>query len=529
MPFSKLDQFINDIWEVNQTLSETIRLENGYPYFISLVFIKLMNETATHKILANKHLLIKQILEQPEHLILDKLNQCLAELDNLNFLLPTQASNQKSKDRAMSNQLLSNIDFRQALPLDLAKANKLFRAMLQSLHQIPSPNKNSSPQMLCEVFLTIIDRVNSTIPDVAIFYTPTAISGLVQQLIQPTGKESIYDPACGTSSLMIKVAEFSQYKREKMDLPHFFGEEAKQQIGAIAKMNFILHGINHFEINIGNSLSAPAYKESKNQLRQFDVVVSAPPFKIDHWRETEHFQDNLNRFNLGLPPANKADFAFLLHGLASLKKHQGRMAIISPQGILFRGEQEKLIRTQLIENNFIDCIINLPPKSFYQRNINAAILILRKDKRNKEILFINAENYFTPSKRLNTFDDKQILKISKIYHDFCNSQINKQLQYHKKTVQFQAKTTEISGQYLYQIQSSLSGDQQASMPDYCIATHTVIKQNDYNLNPPLYFGTKKLSNKNIRELMKSRKQLKASLNKIDLDIQQLLSKLGQND
>jgi type I restriction enzyme M protein len=247
------------------------------------------------------------------------------------------------------------------------------------------------------------------------FYTPRTVSEIISKIVtigHTEGKEQIrtvFDPALGSGSLLLTVAD-----QVNGDLPiSYHGQELNTTTFNLARMNLMLHGVSYEDINVRNGDSLDADWPTEEPY-QFDTVVMNPPYSA-HWENDEaRLSDPRFRDFGALAPKTKADYAFLLHGLYHLKP-SGTMGIVLPHGVLFRGAKEGIIRKQLIEKNMIDAVIGLPANIFYSTSIPTLIMILKKDKTNEDILFIDASNDFTKGKNQNVLTSDNIDKIIETY------------------------------------------------------------------------------------------------------------------
>ena len=179
-------------------------------------------------------------------------------------------------------------------------------------------------------------------------------------------------------------------------------------------MNMYLHEIgDEAKIEWGDTIKEPKFTD-KGELRKFDVVVANPPFSLDKWGEEIALNDKYNRFEFGVPPKSKGDLAFLLHMINSMKEN-GITAVVMPHGVLFREAGEGFIREKIIENNLIDTIIGLPPNLFYGTSIPACIIVLKNNRKNKDIFFIDASEEYDKGKRQNKLREEDISKILTAY------------------------------------------------------------------------------------------------------------------
>ena len=242
------------------------------------------------------------------------------------------------------------------------------------------------------------------------FYTPPEVSELMAEIMDMNEGEEACDPACGSGSLLMKCGRRVQAKfgSKKYAL---YGQESIGSTWALAKMNMFLHGEDNHRIEWGDTIRNPKLLDGDDKLKHFDVVVANPPFSLDKWGHDTASADKFSRFRRGLPPRTKGDYAFILHMVETMKPRTGRMAVVVPHGVLFRGSSEGLIRRKLIEENLLDCVIGLPEKLFYGTGIPAAILILRKGKPDRDVLFIDASREFKSGKNQNQLTREHLDKI----------------------------------------------------------------------------------------------------------------------
>ncbi len=251
------------------------------------------------------------------------------------------------------------------------------------------------------------------------FYTPPEVSLLLTQLLQPQRGNRIGDPACGSGSLLIKMGQAVPANAKGERDVSLYGMEANGATWALCKMNMFLHGFDQARVEWCDTLRSPALVE-KDALMKFDVVVANPPFSLDKWGDIKDPKDDkpYNRFHRGVPPKSKGDYAFISHMIETTVADTGKVGVICPHGVLFRGGQEGVIRRKLIEENLLDAVIGLPANLFYGTGIPAAILIFdrgRTAKKRKEVLFIDASREFAQEKRQNRLRDDDLARIVKTY------------------------------------------------------------------------------------------------------------------
>ena len=250
------------------------------------------------------------------------------------------------------------------------------------------------------------------------FYTPAEVSRVIAQLLgvrraSTTAQTTVYDPTCGSGSLLLKVAEEAAHGRRDVRVP-LYGQEKDNATAGLARMNMILHDYATAEIRQGNTLASPLFLKG-DSLDTFDYVVANPPFSDKRWNtglDPEH--DPYDRFTpYGVPPQKQGDYAYLLHILRSLRP-TGKGACILPHGVLFRGGAEGAIRRNLVQRGYIKGIIGLPPNLFFGTGIPACIVVLEKEgaAARKGIFLIDASNGFRkegPKNRLRAQDIHKIV------------------------------------------------------------------------------------------------------------------------
>lgn len=247
------------------------------------------------------------------------------------------------------------------------------------------------------------------------FFTPQYVSKLIAQLAlygQPSVNK-IYDPACGSGSLLLQAKkQFDEHLIEE----GFFGQEINHTTYNLARMNMFLHNINYdkFDIALGDTLLNPQYGNEK----PFDAIVSNPPYSVNWVGSDDPTLINDDRFAPAgvLAPRSKADFAFVLHSLSYLSA-RGRAAIVCFPGIFYRGGAEQKIRKYLVDNNYIETVIALPPNLFYGTSIAVNILVLSKNKTENKTQFIDAggEDFFKKETNNNVLTDEHIAKIIDLF------------------------------------------------------------------------------------------------------------------
>ncbi|MCT2062219.1 type I restriction-modification system subunit M [Dietzia cinnamea] len=257
------------------------------------------------------------------------------------------------------------------------------------------------------------------------YYTPRSVVGLLVSILDPREGESIYDPACGTGGMLIEVIKHVEETggNAKTLLGKLYGQEKVLTTSAIAKMNLLLHGIDDFNIAKGDTLRDPAFFTG-TRLAQFDCVVANPPFSLKKWGHEEWGDDKWGRNSLGgVPPKGYADWAWVQHMIKSAMPGTGRIAVVLPQGALFRQGAEAKIRSHVLKSHLVEAVIGLGPNLFYGTGLAACILVLRKNRAEEhrgQVLFINAENLFKRGRNQNFFEPEHAEAILSSYTNYVD-------------------------------------------------------------------------------------------------------------
>jgi len=245
-------------------------------------------------------------------------------------------------------------------------------------------------------------------------------------ILDPKEGESIYDPACGTGGMLLGAIEHVQ--RTGGDPRTFFGkiygQEKNLTTSSIARMNLVLHGIEDFQIVREDTLRSPAFTDSSTGgLATFDCVIANPPFSLKEWGREVWEADPWGRAAFGLPPESYGDFAWVQHMVASMAPVTGRMAVVLPQGALFRKGAEGRIRQALLDRDFVEAVIGLAPNIFYGTGLAPAVVIFRRMKppaRKKKVLIIDASSLFRKGRAQNYLDPEYAQQIVNWVRTFKN-------------------------------------------------------------------------------------------------------------
>jgi type I restriction enzyme M protein len=260
-------------------------------------------------------------------------------------------------------------------------------------------------------------------------YTPREVIKLLIEILDPKPMESVYDPACGSAGMLISAYKHVEDKcgKEEASKLFLFGQEANQNILALAKMNMYIHDIRDAHLEFGDTFLYPKFKEGEGLMR-FDVVVANPPWNQDGYGEEVLKKGEFwkQRFGLGFVPRQSADWAWIQHMLASARDDGSRVGIVIDNGCLFRGGKERAVRSAVLsdKNDLVECVVLLPEKLFYNTGAPGAIIIFNKHKpaeRMGKVLFVNGSKEFEQHpevRKLNRLGDNDIKKVADAYKSF---------------------------------------------------------------------------------------------------------------
>lgn len=342
------------------------------------------------------------------------------DADNIGELINIVLDAIEEANKVKLEDVFRNIDFNSEPNLGKTRErNRRLKMLLEDFHK---PELDMRPSRVSEdvignAYIYLIERFAADAGKKAgEFYTPHAVSELVAKLAAPKPGDEVCDPACGSGGLLIEAAR----KVGGSDFA-LSGMEANGSTWALARMNMFLHGFDGARIEWCNTLTGPALVED-DRLMRFDVVVANPPFSLDKWGAEEAANDRYNRFWRGVPPKSKGDWAFITHMVEVAREREGRVAVVVPHGVLFRGQAEKRIRQHMIDENLLDAVIGLPANLFPTTGIPVAILVFDRAREKggpregrTDIMFVDASKEFVPGKSRNVLAQEHIERIAETY------------------------------------------------------------------------------------------------------------------
>jgi len=458
----------NIVWKACDTFRGVIDPSQYKDYILTMLFMKYVSDVWKDKKeiyikkYDNNELRVQRALNNerfklPQECTFDYLFENRNDPD-IGDLINVALEKMEDANRGKLERVFRNIDFNSDANLGQTKdRNRRLKNLLvdfSALNLQPSHLENND--VIGDAYEYLIERFASDAGKKAgEFYTPAQVSQLLAKLLNPQAGDRIIDPTCGSGSLLIKLA-----KEVGSNNFSLYGQEINGSTWALARMNMFLHEIDDATIEWGDTLNNPKLLENENLLKG-NIIGANPPFSLDKWGADNAVSDQYNRFYRGIPPKSKGDYAFITHMIESTYHDTGRVGVILPHGVLFRGSSEGKIRKQLIEENLLEAVVGLPANLFFGTGIPASILIFNKAKgENTDVLFVDASQNFASSTNKNKLRDGDIAKIVITYRNFQRAE--------------RLSTEEgkiIEDKYAYR----------ASIQE--------IEENEYNLNIPRYVDT----------------------------------------
>lgn len=300
----------------------------------------------------------------------------------------------------------------------LEQRNKMLRHLIQDFAKIDLTD--AGDDVIGNAYMYMIERFGADAGKKAgEFFTVRNVARLVAMLAEPKEGARISDPACGSGGLLLLAGE----EVEKLGSNNYalYGQESTGSTYRLARMNMFLHGKDSARLEWGDTLNNPLLVENDSLMR-FDVVVANPPFSLKKWGAEHAESDKYNRFWRGVPPKDKGDFAFITHMIETAKPKTGRVVVIVPHGVLFRGGAEGKIREHLLKENVVDAVIGLPAGLFQTTGIPVAVLVIDRSRekgganeKEKDVFFIEASKEFKSAKAQNLLSEENISKIFDAY------------------------------------------------------------------------------------------------------------------
>lgn len=416
----------NIVWKACDSFRGTTNSQGYKDYILTMLFIKFLSDLWDEKIekLTTDYkgdlVRVERALRN-ERFVLPEVSRFSyfyknRNADNIGEIINIGLTELEAENREKLQGVFRNIDYNSEAELGkVAERNRTLRNFLSDFNGLDlKPSHLDSQDVIGDAYEFLISNFASDGGKKAgEFYTPSKVSELLAKLVKPEPGDRICDPACGSASLLIKVAR--EVGNQNFSL---YGQEKIGSTWALARMNMFLHNLDQARIEWGDTLNNPQLLEN-DELMRFNVVVANPPFSLDKWGGETASSDRFNRYWRGVPPKSKGDWAFISHMVETTYPHKGRVGVIVPHGVLFRGSSEGTIRTKMIDENLLEAVIGLPANVFFGTGIPVAILILNRAKgNNTDVLFIDASREFEAGKNQNVIRDQDIMHILDTYDSF---------------------------------------------------------------------------------------------------------------
>jgi type I restriction enzyme M protein len=493
----------NDLNALVDRAADLIRTAVDYKFILVLLFLKRLNDVWRREREKAKARLIEEggLSEKEAEEEADKSsdfysvnipkkylwNEVTKDVKNL----PEKLATSISEIAKLNKELQGVLDRENFLEFARNQENReLLRQLVEIFNKYDLGRDEVSPDLLGDAYEHIIMKFAPQKAKEGEIYTPREVCRLMVEILDPKPGEQVYDPCCGSGGILISAFKHIEEKHDEDEARKLFlfGQERNPEIYAICQMNLILHNIKNGHITAGDTLDYPRFNKN-GKLQSFNHVIANPPWNQDGYGEERLKKaDFSERFAFGFTPNDKADWAWIQHMLASSDQ---KVAVVMDQGALFRGGIEKNIRAKIVEKDWIECVILLAEKLFYNTGASGIIIVLNKEKpkaRKGKILFINGlEEYeqHPEVRRLNILAAEKIENITKAFRKF----------------------------------ESVAGYTK-------VADLGEIKANDFNLNIPLYAPLAKNEEKiDIKKVYAELETLKQERDETEMKIHEDLTKI----
>lgn len=297
--------------------------------------------------------------------------------------------------------------------------DETLKDLMEQLSRVSLGNRSVTTDILGDGYEYLIGRFADVTKrkKAGEFYTPRSIVRMMVQMLDPQEGESIYDPACGTGGMLIgAMAHVEQAGGDpRTFFGKIYGQEKNLTTSSIARMNLVLHGVEDFTVAREDTLRNPAFIDSATGgIATFDCVIANPPFSLKNWGREIWEADPWGRARHGLPPNEYGDYAWVQHMVASMAPRTGRMAVVLPQGALFRKHAEGRLRQNLLEADLVEAIIGLAPNLFFGTGLAGSIMVLRRSKpvdRQHKVLVVDASGLYRKGRAQNYLDSEHASQI----------------------------------------------------------------------------------------------------------------------
>lgn len=428
LDIKKIDEVRNTVWAACDTFRGVLDASEYKDFILPFLFLKYISDVwkehyaELQKRYGDDEERIRRRMERerfvlPKGTAFDDLYR-QRDADNIGELINVALEAIEEANKAKLERVFRNIDFNSETKLGTTRdRNRRLKNLIEDFARLDLGPSRVSEDVIGEAYIYLIERfAMGAGKKSGEFYTPRQVARVLAKLAAPKAGDRICDPACGSGSLLIRAEE--EIGSNDFAL---YGQEVGGSTWALARMNMFLHDLDGARIDWGDVLNDPKLVED-DHLMKFDVVLANPPFSLDKWGAESAANDRYARFWRGVPPKSKGDYAFITHMIECAKTREGRVAVVVPHGVLFRGGAEGRIRQKLVEENLLDAVVGLPPNLFPTTSIPVAILVFDRAREHggahegrNEVMFIDASREFQQGKNQNALLDEHVEKIIATY------------------------------------------------------------------------------------------------------------------
>lgn len=492
------DEIFNVVWSACDTFRGVIDPSGYKDYILTMLFLKYLSDVRKSKLAEYEakykgdqtridRAMSRERFTVPEDCTFEFLYSHRDDSD-IGQVINTVLEKIEDANKAKLHNVFRNIDFNSESNLGKTRQrNQRLKTVLEDFNNKKldlRPERVGHMDIVGDVYEYLIARFAAQAGKKAgEFYTPGEVSETLARLVAPQDGDRICDLTCGSGSLLIKASK--QVGTKNFSL---FGQEMNGSTWALCKMNMFLHEVDAARIEWEDTIRHPQLVED-GKLMKFEIVVANPPFSLDKWGQEIAASDQYDRFHAGIPPKSKGDWAFISHMIATALEGKGRVGVVVPHGVLFRGGQEGKIRQHMIEQNYLAGVVGLPANLFYGAGIPAALMIFDKGRTTgakEDVFFIDASREFEQGTNQNRLRPQDMDKIVETFH--------------KRTV---------IDKYSH------------------LASFDEIAENDFNLNIPRYVDTFEPEPEiDMEEVQKDIERINGELAEVEAKMDTYLEELG---